>query len=310
VRIPFAIPAAAPFDLVGFGQNSFDYIAVVPAYPARNAKMEITQLNAAPGGQVATAVVACARLGWRTRYIGAFGSDEAGKISRESLEQEGVDLAEAPTIQGANNRVAIIVVDSASGERTVLWRRDRALRMNASATAVTAGRMLLVDGDDLPGATALAAAARQAGVATMVDADEPQPGIHGLLAHIDAIIVAQDFPSALTGHPQLGRALEMIEREFRAPLVCATLGEQGSLARCGGREIRTPAASIDCVDSTGAGDVFRGAFAAGCLRWGGGELEHVLEYANLAAGLSCRAIGARGGLPRPDELDRLLAPEP
>jgi sulfofructose kinase len=63
---------------------------------------------------------------------------------------------------------------------------------------------------------------------------------------------------------------------------------------------------VTCVDSTGAGDVFRGAFAAGCLRWPDGELEQVLRYANAAAALACRALGAMGSLPSPAELDALL----
>ena len=101
------------------------------------------------------------------------------------------------------------------------------------------------------------------------------------------------------GYEDLGRALAAMADEFRAPLVCATLGEQGSLARCGGREIRTPAFQVDCVDSTGAGDVFRGAFAAGCLRAAGADVEDILEYANAVAAFNCRALGARGGSRRP-----------
>ena len=85
-----------------------------------------------------------------------------------------------------------------------------------------------------------------------------------------------------------------------------TLGADGSLARCGGHEIRTPAFATDCVDSTGAGDVFRGGFMSGCLRWPDGEVEIVLEYANAAGALGCRAIGARGGLPTAAEIDHLL----
>ena len=80
-------------------------------------------------------------------------------------------------------------------------------------------------------------------------------------------------------------------RDFGASLVCVTLGEAGSLAWCNGREIRTPPFQVDCVDSTGAGDVFRGAFAAGCLAMPDGDIEDVLRYANAAAALNCRALG-------------------
>jgi sugar/nucleoside kinase (ribokinase family) len=309
VKVPFSIPGITEraFDLVGLGQNSIDYLLSVPAHPARNSKLRADWFVQLPGGQVATALVTCARLGWRTRYVGTFGDDEAGKASRESLVRDGVDVSAALTIPGARNRVAVILADAASGERTVLWYRDPSLSLaEVPRDIATSGRLLLVDAEDIGAAATAAGAARQAGIPTIVDVDEVQPGTHNLLAQIDAIIAAEDFPTALTGHPQLGRALEMIEQEYRPRLVCVTLGERGSLTRCGGHEFRTLPANVECVDSTGAGGVFRGAFASACLRWPEGDLEQVLAYANLAAGLSCRAIGARGGLPQAGELDRLL----
>lgn len=312
MRIPFAIPHSAgwAFDVVGLGQNSVDYVAVASAHPVPNSKERLEQFARLPGGQVATAVVACARLGWRTRYIGSFGEDEAGRLSRASLTAEGVDISAARIVPGATNRLAVILVSAATGDRTVLWHRDSALSLdpadNAPRTAAVSGRLLLVDGEDIATATVAATLARQAGIPTIVDVDEVQPGTDSLLRHIDAIISAQEFPCALTGHADLGRALEAIEREYRAPLVCATLGEGGSLARCGAHEIRTRAFNIECVDSTGAGDAFRGGFASGCLRWPGGDLETILTYANATGALGCRALGARGSLPTAAEIDHLM----
>jgi sugar/nucleoside kinase (ribokinase family) len=134
-----------------------------------------------------------------------------------------------------------------------------------------------------------------------------RPGISDLLQHIDGIVAAQGFPEALTGCDDPGRAIEMIAREFDAALVTVTLGEEGSLTWCGGRRIRTPGFKVDCVDSTGAGDVFRGAFAAACLREPSGELEEALAYASATAALNCRALGARAGIPNAQEVERLLA---
>jgi sugar/nucleoside kinase (ribokinase family) len=88
--------------------------------------------------------------------------------------------------------------------------------------------------------------------------------------------------------------------------VAVTLGDEGSLARCGGREIRTRAFPVACVDTTGAGDAFRGGFAAGVLRAPDGDIEDALLYANAVAALNCRGLGARGGLPTPAEVDALL----
>ena len=138
------------------------------------------------------------------------------------------------------------------------------------------------------------------------DVERGRPGSGELLQQMDVIAAAQSFPVELTGYEDLGRALEAMAREYPASVVCVTLGEEGSLALCGGREVRTPAFAVDCVDSTGAGDAFRGGFAAGVLRFADGDIEDVLRYANAVAALNCRRLGARGGMPRLEEVDELL----
>jgi sugar/nucleoside kinase (ribokinase family) len=309
MRLPFEIPSATSraFDLVGLGQNSLDYVAVLNQFPQPNQKQGLRDFSLQPGGQIATALVASARLGWRTRYVGCFGDDEAGRVSRDSLSREGVDLSAGLTVPGAKNRVAMILVDAQVGERTILAFRDPALRLDqVPHAAVVSGRLLLVDCEERQAATTAVAAARASGIPTIVDVDDVQPGIEALLRQIDAIIVAEEFPCRLTGRADVGQALEAIEREFHAGLVCVTLGAKGSLARSYGREIRTAPYVVDVVDTTGAGDVFRGAFASACLRWPDGDVDRLLAYANAAAALSCRALGARGGLPSQREIDRIL----
>jgi len=295
--------------VVGLGLNSVDLLAVVAEYPANNTKQRLQRFARLPGGQMATATATCARLGWNARYIGRFGGDELGAISRDSLIAEGVDVSEAKVVEGATNQFAVIIVDARSGARTVLWDRhpDLTLRpADVPKAAVTSGRVLLVDCHETAAAAEAARYARQAATPTIVDVEKVRPGIGELLQHIDAVIAAESFPGELTGYDAPGRALEAIAAEFRTPVVCVTLGDQGSLTRCDGREIRTRGFAVDCVDSTGAGDVFRGAFAAGVLRAPDGPLEDVLDYANACAALNCRALGARGGLPSADEVATLL----
>jgi sugar/nucleoside kinase (ribokinase family) len=262
---------------------------------------------------MATAAAVCARLGWRARYVGSFGDDMFGELSRQSLVDEGVSLEGSRTVPGATNQFAIILVDAPSGERTVLWDRHPALTLDPEAVSrddVTSGRILVVDCHDTPASAQAAKYARDGGVLTVVDVEKVRPRINELLQNIDAIIASQEFPSELTGHEEPGRALQAIAREFSTPLVCVTLGEGGSLALCNGREVRTPGFAVDCLDSTGAGDAFRGGFAAGVLRFADGDVEDVLRYANAVAALNCRRLGARGGMPTVEEVDELLCASP
>ena len=312
MRLPFRIPARGtrPFDVVGVGRNSIDLLAVVAEFPASNSKQRLQRFARMPGGEIATALVTCAKLGWTARYIGSFGDDEFGTLSRDSLIDEGVDVSVARTVGGAANQFAIILVDARTGERTILWDRHPALTMTPEALsneAVTSGRMLIVDCHEPATAARAAHDARQVGLPTVIDVEKVRPGITDLLQQIDAIIASQDFPAALTGYEDPGRAIAAIAREFGALLTCVTLGDGGSLAWCGGREIRTRAFQVDCLDTTGAGDVFRGAFVAACLRAPHGDIEDVLTYANAAAALSCRRLGARAGIPSPKEVEQLVA---
>jgi sugar/nucleoside kinase (ribokinase family) len=125
-------PGERAFDVVGLGQNSTDLVAHVRSFPVVNSKQRLLALDRLPGGQVASAMVCCARLGWRARYVGTFGDDEGGAMGRASLVAEGVDAGAAATVTGARTRTAIVIVDDGSGERTVLWDRDPALVLGAA----------------------------------------------------------------------------------------------------------------------------------------------------------------------------------
>ena len=297
------------FDVVGFGLNTIDLVAVVGQYPEPNSKQKLADFVGRPGGQAATAMVTCARLGWRARYVGRFGDDARGRLARLSLQQDSVDLSACQEV-AAPQPFSLILVDD-DGRRTVLWSRAPTLNMEAADVdleVVTSGRVLLVDCHQTAAATRAAASARRSGVPTIIDVEKVRPGIEELLAEIDLLITAQAFPEAFTGISGIGSALAALARRFEPALVCTTLGQEGSLAIVRGREIRTPGFRVPIVDTTGAGDVFRGGFIAGWLAAGSRpQVEHILTYANAVAALSCRALGARTAIPRPDEVEHLLA---
>ena len=313
MRFPVALPArdTRPFDAVGFGLNTIDMLAVVARHPRPGSKTPIQRLAALPGGQAATAMTACSRLGWKARYVGRFGDDPNGVAGMNRLRADGVDLTAAEVVSGASNAVSLILVDATSGQRTVLWSRDPGLKQrgpDVQAKAVTSGRVLLVDCHDTEASTVAARYARKTATPTLVDVEKVRPGIDDLLSQIDFIIAAQDFPTALTGVGEIGAALRAVFDRYRPALVCATLGEEGSLAVTANGEMRTPGFAVSAVDTTGAGDCFRGGFIAGWLLDGPeADMEEVLRYANAVAALKCRALGARDGIPTREEVAALVA---
>ena len=100
-----------PFDVVGMGLNSVDFLTVVPEFPTLNSKMRIRQFSRQGGGQVATALVALARWSIKTKYIGKVGGDDLGSFSLDSIRREGVDVSSVTSEPDATNQFAVILVD-------------------------------------------------------------------------------------------------------------------------------------------------------------------------------------------------------
>src|SRR5271169_4840074 len=110
------------FDVVGVGLNATDTLLVVPHFPAYAGKVPYLEEILSPGGQVASALVTCARLGLRTKYIGTVGDDERGRIQLASLRESGINLDDVEVRENCPNQTAYIIIDQSTGERTVLWK--------------------------------------------------------------------------------------------------------------------------------------------------------------------------------------------
>jgi sulfofructose kinase len=298
--------AAHRVDVVGLGQCALDQVAVVDGPPQFTGKRRIVELLQFPGGQIATAVLACARLGLRAALLSAVGEDAAREIILEPLRTAGVDLAGVRVVPGAGSQVSVIVLDQKSGERTVLWHRDPRLSISFREVRrgeIEQGRVLHLDAQDPELSTWAAGVAREAGIPVVLDADTAAPGINPLLRQVDFPIVSREFAEQHFGtRDPLDSLRELAALGARFPVV--TLGDRGAIA--GGREgvIESPAFQVDTRDTTGAGDVFHAAFIRGLLD-GMGEAE-ILRVANAAAGMNCRALGAQGGLPSREELEAFL----
>jgi sulfofructose kinase len=301
-------PQERMFDVVGVGLNATDTLLLVPHFPAYAGKAPFQEEIVSPGGQVASAMVTCARLGLRTKYIGTLGDDERGRIQLESLQASGIDLEHVQVRKGCANQSAYIIIDRTTGERTVLWRRDDCLRIAPSEIApeqITCARLLHIDGHDTPAVEHAARIARAAGIPVTVDVDTIYHGFDRVLPHVDYLIASSEFPIQWTNESDHFRALEMIQREYRMRVAAMTLGAHGALALEAGKFVYSPAFVVNCVDTTGAGDVFHGAFCYAVLQRM--PMREALDFSNAMAALNCTALGARGGIRTRAEAMALMA---
>jgi len=302
--------ASYTVDVVGVGINATDTIIRLPRFPASDSKIELISAEAMPGGQVASAIVACKRWGLRARYVGKIGDDSAGDLQRREMERDGVD-AHWIIARGCSSQIAYILVDDSSGERSVLWKRDPAIALRPSdlkRNFISGARVLLVDGHDTEAAAEAARWAREEKIAVVGDFDNLYSGVQDLLQFVDFPITSHDFPERLTGEADLLKSLPTILSEFKCRMIAATLGRLGVLAWDGERFILCPGFRVHAVDTTGAGDIFHGAFVFGLIR--GWPLPQILEFSCAAAALNCTAPGARGRIASLDEIESLRRTAP
>lgn len=297
------------WDVVGVGANSVDYVYRLPDSPRADsptAKLRISSHSVSCGGQMATALAACAALGLRSAYLGAIGSDDNGRRMERELSGRGIDLSYLVTREG-RNQFAVITVDERTGERIVLWDRDDRLVLqpgDVPAAVIAAARLVHVDDVDEEAAIRAARLAREAGVPSTSDLDRVTSRTAELVAAVSIPIFAEHVLPAITGEADPEKALTRLRRTH-AGMLCVTLGPRGSMMLVGDTLFVQPGLAVKAVDTTGAGDVFRAGFIHALL--GGYGPAEILRFANAAAALSCTRAGALSGVPSLADVTSFMA---
>jgi sugar/nucleoside kinase (ribokinase family) len=301
MRFNLPFPKNKPFEVVGMGLNSVDYLCLVPQFPTQNSKMKIQRFTKQGGGQVATAMVALSRWGVKTKYIGKIGADELGRFSLESLRQEGVDVSSVAVEPKTSNQLGVIIVDGLSGERTILWDRDERLmyrKGELQKKEICSGKVLHLDGHDIRAAIQCAKWAKTEGIPTVIDIDKVEPLTAELIEKIDFLVTSSRFPTLFTGIRDQKKAMTELQK-YTSGMICVTLGQEGSMALIKGKILYAKGFKIKVMDTTGAGDVFHAGFIYGLLRnWEAGE---ILRFANAVAALE---MGGRSGIPTLEKVQR------
>jgi len=298
-------PGSAPFDVVGLGEISIDDVLLVEGRPAWGGKARVVRRERMGGGQVATAMVALARLGLRTAILGVVGDDEEGQLALDGLRAEGVDIHGVQVVPGRTRR-ATVVIDGEAG-RTVLFEEDRRTVVGQAQLRpedVVAGRVLHVDGSARLASLAAAQLARERGVFVSCDLDVPHPLDDTLLPLVDLCVVPWSYAAARGtggqrggGEPAAPGWREALHVPTVAPggVVVVTRGEHGATVCPTERSgwIDMPAFAVEPrVDTTACGDTFRAGFIAGLLD--GRDLFACARFACAAAALKVRDLGRRG----------------
>ncbi len=296
------------FEVVGVGHAAVDHIGLVPRYPEIDTKVELEQFSIQGGGPVATALVVLASFGVDASFIGKVSDDDFGMFIRQGFREAGVDTSALVVERGCVSPLSFVAVDGKTGKRTIFYTRGSLSPLSKEdlpLDLIGSAKILHTDGLQMSAQIAAARHAREHDVEVVYDAGTWRDGSEELISLAHTVIASERF-AADAGGGALAESLKFLSSKGPDTVVI-TMGEDGSVGMENNETYILPGLSISVVDTTGAGDVYHGAFIYAMLK--GWNLRQRMHFANTAAALKCRSLGGRAGIPSLSEIDRAMLGE-
>ena len=292
------------FDVVGVGYCNVDYLGIVTRYPRIDEKTRLEEFVRQGGGVTATAMATVGRLGGRARLITKVGDDDFGRFSIDELVKDGVDVSRILVEPDKASQFSFIAVSKRSGKRTIFWSPSDIL-MNADEIQrddILDAKVLHVDAHHPNAALQASIWAKEARIPVVMDAGTLRDGSIEIAEHTSHLITSRLFARQYTGtnDPEKSVKSMLAGRQFAA----VTLGKDGCVYATADGVFHQPAFKVKVVDTTGAGDVFHGAFSFGLSQeW---DVHRIIIFASAVAALKCTKLGGRAGIPTFDEASAFL----
>ncbi|MBR1203718.1 sugar kinase [Bradyrhizobium sp. AUGA SZCCT0051] len=291
---------ARPVHVICLGLSALDQVwRVDRPFAGGSEKIKAVEYGTLGGGMAANASVAVAKLGASVAFWGRAGNDAAGHEMKLALVTEGVDVENFRLFPDGRSSVSGIIVDS-SGERQIV--NFRGLYPEAAdwlpLDAVTRASSVLADPRWVEGAATLFREARARGIPTVLDGDMADAEVfERLLPLADHAIFSEPALTAFAGSAK-DEFLTTLAR-FGCRVIAVTRGEGGVSWYENGQLHRQAAYAVEVVDTTGAGDVFHGAYA---LAIGAGlDVRTAMAFSAATAAMKCRHARGRNGIPTINE---------
>jgi sulfofructose kinase len=293
--------------VVGVGLASVDLLCVAPRIDERLVELSIFSMQG--GGSMATALTAVASLGARARLFGRVADDDFGRFVLSALRGL-VDTAPVSIERGKISPVSLVNIDENTRKRKIMFTRGSTTPLDPEdlpPRLLDGASLLMIDGYQPALQAVVAEKARAKKIPVLLNAGHLVGGMGELLSLSDIVIGSERFASELAPSDDVQKSLREITR-IGPRIAVITMGEAGAMALEDRKLVQQEAMDVAVADTTGAGDVFCGAFAYATLqRW---PLERALPFANAAAALTCRGLGAQSALPRLAEVVAAVAGGP
>jgi len=277
--------------VICLGNAVADHVFRVDDIPQPPAKERARGYALTAGGMAANAAIAVRRMGGRAAFWGRVGDDANGALLLRALREEGVETQDIRVIPGAVSPTSAVLVDKA-GERVILGFRGERLETDPGwlpLARIAEARALLCDPRWPEGAARACAEAEARDIATVLDGERSETRVL-----LDLVPRVRHAIFSVPGLQNYGLGLRPAEALRKAvsegvtQVAAVTRGEAGVLWLRRGEDTprQMPAFPVAATNTTGAGDVFHGAYALALAE--GREVEAALRLANASGAFRAR----------------------
>lgn len=294
-------------QVIGLGQACLDCLGRIPSYPDEDRKVEMIDIQFQCGGPASTALVTLARLNINTAFFGSISDDPNGLEIKQGLINERVETTYLKITPGYTSQFAFIGIIEKTGTRTIFWHRGTVPPLRPSEVNLTpfsGAKILHLDDVMIEASMEAVRQARRKGLKVVMDAGTMRDGTRELASLVDVLIASEKFTEPLAGpHAAPEMALDAL-KNLGPKDVIVTLGRNGSIG-WNGKEIHYQKSfPVDVKDTTGAGDVYHGAYIYGLLQ--GWTMPECMRFASAVSAIKCKDIGARKGIPCLNEVKQFI----
>lgn len=284
--------------IVGIGACVMDTLVSVPYYPNEDTKLRAESSKPAGGGPVATGLVAAAKLGCETEYIGVLSDDAGGRFLKDDFKKYGVGTDNITVKSGYRSFTSVIWLSAETSSRTCVFDKGNLPPLELTEKQIQAVKnteLLMVDGNEMGAAVEAAKIARENGVKVLYDCGGLYDGVERLLTLTDIMIPSEEFAMGHTGASSAEEAAKILYEMYNPQIVVVTQGKKGGLLYQGNDIVSYPIYPAKVVDSNGSGDVFHGAFATAVAK--GFDYEKCCHFSSAVSAIKCTGVGARESVP-------------
>lgn len=269
------------------GNVTYDITFPVDEFIKENIKYRVNQMIECGGGPASNACYALGKWGMKPYFAGIIGKDEFGKKIIEEFEKANVNLKYLDVRDNYNTTFSMIINNKENGSRTVLAYKPNNIKLNKIEEDFD---IILTDGQEYEISYELI---KKRKAISIIDAGRTTPEVIELAKICDYVVCSLDFAVNLTGFDSYELMYEKLEEKFSG-IIVVTLESKGSLVKINGELKVIPSIEVKSVDSTGAGDIYHGAFVYGLAQ--GWNLEKIIKFSNIAGALSVTKIGSRNSV--------------